>query len=115
MDELVKLWLAPEYLAMLAVITLTVKLLVVPVLKSFFKDEFGNSTTHPQGYTPLIVAYVGAIILAFMWKLLFPFGVWDVRAVVMVVLVGVFAAFSAIGMNVTTQAVQGKDVSISSR
>lgn len=107
MEELIKLWLAPHYLAMLAIITLTVKLMVVPFIKNYLLDE-----TNAKGYTSLCIAYAAAIIAAFLYKFLFPFGAWTARDVVMVILVGVFSAVSAIGLNVTTQAFRGSDVSI---
>jgi K+-sensing histidine kinase KdpD len=105
-DELIKAWLKPEYLAMLVIITLTVKLAVVPLVKAFLLD------TNVKGYTSIYIAYAGAILVSFLYKFLFPFGTWTIRDVLMVIIVGVFAALSAIGTNVTTQAMRGKDVSI---
>jgi hypothetical protein len=107
MEELIKLWLKPDYIAMLAVITLTVKLALVPLIKNLF---FYN--TNEKGYTSVRITYVMSIIVGFLYKFLFPFGAWTARDVIMVIIVGVFSAFSALGANVTTQAIRGKDVSI---
>lgn len=106
MEELYSKWLSPEYVAMIAVIALTLKLLIIPIIKSFMDD------THYKGYTPLVIAFLGALILSFMLKVLLDVGQWDAKGIVMTVFVAIFAATSAIGFNVTTQAVQGKDVSI---
>jgi predicted PurR-regulated permease PerM len=103
----VSAWLTPEYVAMIAVIAVVLKWAVVP----FIKDVL-MSTSQDKGYTPLIIAFVAALILAFLYKYLKGIGTWDSRGVIMTVLVAIFAAASAIGLNVTTQAIRGKDVSI---
>lgn len=107
MEELIRLWLPPVYVAMLGLITLTLKLIVVPFIKSTAAQDM-----NPKGYTPVIIAIIGGIVLAFLWKLVFPFGAWAVQEIALTALVGIFAAFSAIGLNVTTQAFKGNDVSI---
>ena len=115
MVELYSKWLSPEYLLMLGVLSPAMKWGLIPLLKKIFwpNDDCFNTTTHPKGYTPIWIAFIACVVAAFVWKYLFPFGSWDYRAIIMVVLVGIFAATSAIGLNVTTQAARGKDVSVS--
>lgn len=108
MDELIRLWLRPEYLPMLAIIALTVKLVVVPVVKALWY----GSQTHPNGYTPVAIAVVSSIAISFLYKWLKDIGAWDAEGIIMTILVGLMAAFTAIGANVTTQVLRRSDVSI---
>lgn len=100
-------WLTPEYMGMVAIITLALKFAIIPFVKNVLMTE-----THLQGYTPIIIAFVAALTLSFLYKFLQHVGIWDSRGVIMTILVAIFAACSAIGLNVTTQALKGKDVSI---
>lgn len=106
MEELYSKWLTPEYAAMIAVIAFTLKILFVPIVKGFIPE------THYKGYTPVLIAFIGAVILSFLFKVSMGVGAWDVKDIVMTLFVAVFSATSAIGLNVTTQAMQGKNVSI---
>lgn len=108
MDELLKAWLKPEYIAMFAVIVLTVKLAVVPFIKALLTN------THVKGYTSVELAYAGSVVVAFLYKYMASVGTWTGKDIIMTLIVGLAAATSAIGLNVTTQAVQGSDVSITS-
>ena len=105
MEELAKLWLKPEYMPMFAIITLTLKTVVVPLVKSFV-------TKNPKGYSPVIIAHVAGVLIAFIYKGINSGCSWHIQDITMVVLVGVFAAQSAIGLNVTTQSISGKDINI---
>ncbi len=108
MDELFKTWLSPEYIIMLGIVTLTVKLIVVPIIKSIV----GGDNLNVKGHSSIIFAYIASIALSFAYKSLFAVGIWDARNIVMTVLVGIFSACSAIGLNISTQTLKGRDVSI---
>lgn len=107
MNELLKAWLRPEYLPMLAIVALTVKYAVVPAVK-FLLDL----VTHPKGYTSITLAYGGSIVVSFLYKYMASVGTWDGKDIIMTLIVGLAAAAGAIGTNVTTQALRGSDVSI---
>lgn len=105
-NELVKLWVRPEYLPMLTMIAVTVKLAVVPIVKALL------SKTHPLGYTSVGIATIGSVLLSFVYKVAFPVGTWSLQDIVMTVIVGVLAAMTSIGMNVLSQALQQNDVNV---
>ncbi len=106
MDEVWKVWLDPAYLPMVAAVALLLKFIIVPLVKSVLED------THPGGYTPLWIAYVAAIVACFLFKALFMAAPWTAKTVLMTIIAAIAAATSAIGLNVTTQAIQKNDVSI---
>lgn len=105
MEEVLKSWVKPEYLPMLAMIAATVKYVIVPIIKSLL-------TTSTKGSTSIVIAMVAAMILAFVFKVVYPVGTWDAQGITMTALVGLIAGFTAIGGNVTVQAIKGSDVSI---
>lgn len=109
MDAILSAWILPAYLPMLVVIAATVKLLVVPAFKSLW---FGNMDTHPKGYTSVLAVVISSIVIALLYKFIKHIGAWDAEGIIMTILVGLAAAFTAIGANVTTQAIKGQDVSI---
>jgi hypothetical protein len=105
MDELLKSWVKPEYLPMLAIIAATVKYVITPMIKSFL-------STHAKGYTSVVITMVASVVLALVFKVINPVGTWDAQGITMTVIVGIIAGFTAIGTNVTAQAIKGNDVSI---
>lgn len=107
MDDILKSWVKPEYLPMLAIIAATVKYVIVPIIKAML-------TPNTKGSTPVVIAMVAAMILSFVFKIAYPVGTWDAQGITMTALVGLIAGFTAIGTNVTVQAIKGSDVSIKS-
>jgi hypothetical protein len=105
MDEIVKAWVRPEYLPMLTLVALTTKFLMVPILKNFF-------TTSPSGSTSVSIAVAGSVVLSFLYRVLNSLGTWTPESIVMTIIVGILAGFTAIGTNVTVQVLRGNNVSI---
>lgn len=105
MEEILKSWVKPEYLPMLAMIAATVKYVIVPIIKALL-------TTSTKGNTSIVIAMVAAIVLSFVFKVIYPVGTWDAQGITMTIVVGIIAGFTAIGTNVTVQAIKGSDVSI---
>jgi hypothetical protein len=98
-------------MAMIAIIATMLKWAVVPGVKKLYTDLVCREL-HWAGYTPLYIAYTASIGLSFLYKAMFNVGVWGWRDIVMTILVGIFAAASAVGGNTTIQAIKGNDVSI---
>lgn len=100
-----------EYAAMFVLLALLAKYVAVPFVKwlilAFWADD-----THEKGYTPVVIGYLACIVMAFILKLLQSVGGWTVKDVLMTVIVACAAAATAIGANVTTQALKGSNVSI---
>jgi 4-hydroxybenzoate polyprenyltransferase len=104
MDELLKLWVKPEYAQMLVAVGLAVKFVAVPLLKT-------TISTSPNGTTSVVLAMISAVALAFLYKLMFMVG-WSAQAVGSTFFTGILSGVGAIGVNVVVQAIKGKDVSI---
>jgi hypothetical protein len=105
-DELIKVWLKPEYLPMFAAVVLLIKLVVVPVFKQF------GVLTAADGSTSLKYALISGPVLALLFRLLGGAATWGLVSTLATAVTGLFAGFAAVGLNVSVASVRGKDVSI---
>jgi hypothetical protein len=105
MGEVIEKWLKPDYLPMLGAVAALLKYIVIPAVKAVW-------VTACDGSTSIKIACVSGPLVALLYKLLTPLP-WSAAAIVMTLVTGVLAGFTAIGYNTTIAAAKGKDVSIS--
>lgn len=104
---LVQGWLKPEYLLILGVLGPAIKT-ILPIVRYFIPAEWFDA----KGKTSLWLAFGLSMLSTFIYKAAQHIGAWAFLDVVMTVGVGFLVGCSAIGYNVTIQAVKGNDVNI---
>jgi hypothetical protein len=104
---LVQAWLKPEYLLIFAVLGPAIKT-ILPVVRSLIPA----ASHDPKGKTSLWLAFGLSAITTFVYKGIQHIGGWTVPEVFMTLGVTVLVACSAIGFNITIQAVKGQNVNI---
>lgn len=109
MDEILKLWLSAPYMAMLLAISGALKWVAIPFIKWLLP------TSDPKGRTPVVIAFVFSALLCLAYHILYfppvaP-GQWA-KTITFSVIVWFLSAFVAMGLNTTSAAIQGKDVSV---
>jgi hypothetical protein len=104
---LVQGWLKPDYLIILAVLGPAVKT-VLPIFRFFLPESWCD----PKGKTSIWLAFGLSVLAAFGYKAAQHIGIWAFPDVLMTLGVGFLVGCSAIGYNVTVQAVKGNNVNI---